>query len=266
MIALWQAQSGKLVGRLTGHAAPIACLAADDECVDPRVCKLGASVSRDVWSTGCRGVLYAADFLGPGTQEGWAPRMRHLLARSASQPLESRRFQYEARTVRVHMLSPCPRCWDGRHFRDWRASLASLFQPCHGAAFCVFVAMQAHEATAQQHCEKSQQCCGRAYRRRCELISLSTDHVVKVWDLRANKCRQTISPEDWPKGEDARPTAAAFDAQRGRLVTACKKPAVWENRRVAQESTGHRAPVVKAIYNAAFSVVVSADERARLFP
>lgn len=31
-IALWQAQTGKLAGRLSGHMAPVAALAMDNEC------------------------------------------------------------------------------------------------------------------------------------------------------------------------------------------------------------------------------------------
>ena len=34
-IALWQAQTGKLSGRLSGHTAPIAALATDDACAAP---------------------------------------------------------------------------------------------------------------------------------------------------------------------------------------------------------------------------------------
>ena len=98
--------------------------------------------------------------------------------------------------------------------------------------------------------------------RHCQLLSVGVDNVIKVWDLRANKCCQTISPDDWPRAEDARPNAMTYDVPRNRVVTAHKRPAAWENKLVLQESIGHRAPVVKALYNASFSVAVSADESA----
>lgn len=94
----------------------------------------------------------------------------------------------------------------------------------------------------------------------CQLFSLSSDHIIKVWDLRTNKCAQTISADDWPKLEDASPVAIAYDGTRKRLVTTIKKPYVWEHKLVMQDTTGHRGACVKAIYNSAFFVVVSADE------
>lgn len=97
----------------------------------------------------------------------------------------------------------------------------------------------------------------------CQLISLSTDHVVKLWDLRTNKCVQTLAEDDWPKGEE-QPVAMAYDAGRKRLITAGKKPYLWEHKLVMRDASGHRGPCVKAMYNSAFFVVVSADESALL--
>ena len=54
-----------------------------------------------------------------------------------------------------------------------------------------------------------------------QLMSLSADSVVKVWDLRNQKCLQTIGPRDWGGAvEDSRPTCLAYDASRLRLVSA----------------------------------------------
>lgn len=56
--------------------------------------------------------------------------------------------------------------------------------------------------------------------------------------------------------------AMAYDPVYRRLVTANKKPYIWHHKMVLQDKTGHQAPCVKAIYNSAFFVVVSADESA----
>jgi WD40 repeat protein len=100
----------------------------------------------------------------------------------------------------------------------------------------------------------------------CQLFSLSSDHVIKVWDLRTNKCTQTITADDWLKPEDVAPVAIAYDGTRKRLVTTIKKLCVWEHKLVMQDTTGHRGACVKAIYNSAFFVVVSADESVPPFP
>ena len=82
----------------------------------------------------------------------------------------------------------------------------------------------------------------------------------------ANKCVQTITPDDWSRGEDAAPQHIAYDAARRRLVTAAKRVSAWQNKLVQQDTTGHRAGVARVLYNSAFSYVVSADECAPLFP
>ena len=57
-----------------------------------------------------------------------------------------------------------------------------------------------------------------------QLISLGADHVVKVWDLRNQKCLQTIAPKDWgpSAAEDSHPTCLAYDTSRQRLVSAVR--------------------------------------------
>lgn len=55
-----------------------------------------------------------------------------------------------------------------------------------------------------------------------QLVSLAADKVVKVWDLRNQKCLQTISPKDWTSAEDARPSCLAYDSERQRLVSAVR--------------------------------------------
>lgn len=59
---------------------------------------------------------------------------------------------------------------------------------------------------------------------------------------------------DWPRPEDARPSAMAYDASRRRLVTACHKPAAWAHAPVERDRR-HDSRLVAALYNSTFSVV-----------
>jgi WD40 repeat protein len=95
---------------------------------------------------------------------------------------------------------------------------------------------------------------------------MSTDHVIKVWDLRTNKCIQTLTADDWPRAEDAQPVAMVYDSSRKRLVTGGRKPFMWEQKLTMMDRTGHRSEVVKAVYNSAFFVVVSVDDSALWAP
>ena len=67
---------------------------------------------------------------------------------------------------------------------------------------------------------------GRPERRTQHLMSLGSDHLVKIWDLRTNKCLQTIGEEDWARREEAKPVALLYDGTHRRLVTAVNKPYV----------------------------------------
>ncbi len=47
-----------------------------------------------------------------------------------------------------------------------------------------------------------------------QVISLGADSVIKVHDLRTNRCLQTIAAYDWPSPADAKPAALLYDARR----------------------------------------------------
>lgn len=86
-------------------------------------------------------------------------------------------------------------------------------------------------------------------------MSLSSDSVVKIWDLRTQGCLQTISPLDWSQPEDANPTAMSFDSARKRLVSIKHRPAVWIQKCVSDLSSSHETPLVGALVNSAFDMV-----------
>ncbi|PRW05751.1 WD repeat-containing on Y chromosome-like [Chlorella sorokiniana] len=92
-----------------------------------------------------------------------------------------------------------------------------------------------------------------------QVITLSDDHVVRVWDLRNHKCVQALGRQDWLRPEDSKPSAIAYDSSRRRLVCASHRPAVLAHRPVEVDRT-HDSRLVAALYNATFSGVVSGDE------
>ncbi|KAL0018315.1 hypothetical protein WJX77_008577 [Trebouxia sp. C0004] len=96
--------------------------------------------------------------------------------------------------------------------------------------------------------------------RRCQVVSMAADNVIKVWDLRNHRCIQTIADVDWPSQEDAHPSAMMYDPARSRMVTAFHRLAVWPHMCVSDDNAGHEEPLVAALYNNLFQVVISGDE------
>ena len=88
-----------------------------------------------------------------------------------------------------------------------------------------------------------------------QVISMATDKVIKTWDLRMQRCLQTITPHDWPEAQDARPSAICFDQQDSRLLTAAQRPVSWRQLSAASALAGHSARICAALYNATFDVV-----------
>lgn len=72
------------------------------------------------------------------------------------------------------------------------------------------------------------------------VISLSLDRSVKVWDLRNHKCLQTIEADDWPKHVDAHASCMTYDKIRRRLVTCSHRMIVWPHKLISQDKSGHQ--------------------------
>ena len=83
----------------------------------------------------------------------------------------------------------------------------------------------------------------------------------QVWDLRVNRCIQTITTDDWDP-IDNKPSVLAYDHFHSCLVTAMNKPHVWHNKCISQLQYGHTLPVCKVLFNDTFDLVVSGDEEA----
>jgi hypothetical protein len=88
-----------------------------------------------------------------------------------------------------------------------------------------------------------------------QVISMAADKVIKIWDLRNHRCIQTITDTDWPTPEDNKPYSLIYDSSRSRMVTAAHCPVVWHHMCVSDDVSGHKHPLVAALYNNFFQVV-----------
>jgi len=91
-----------------------------------------------------------------------------------------------------------------------------------------------------------------------QLISMSVDKVVKVWDIRNYKCIQTFTDKTEYKPED-RLTCMAFDEDGPALVMCSSTLNVLPVSVKVETSRTHLAPIVGALYNDVFHQVVSGD-------
>eukprot|EP01062_Namystynia_karyoxenos_P023059 TRINITY_DN18874_c3_g2_i1.p1 TRINITY_DN18874_c3_g2~~TRINITY_DN18874_c3_g2_i1.p1 ORF type:complete len:1422 (+),score=405.98 TRINITY_DN18874_c3_g2_i1:126-4268(+) len=95
-----------------------------------------------------------------------------------------------------------------------------------------------------------------------QLITLSEDKVIKVWDVRTFRCLQTIT-DSTNYHPDNFLSAMAFDAGRNRVLTASTYPCAWLRARVSSafppNYTGHTRPILQILYNVKLRQVVTAD-------
>eukprot|EP01062_Namystynia_karyoxenos_P076890 TRINITY_DN7625_c0_g1_i1.p1 TRINITY_DN7625_c0_g1~~TRINITY_DN7625_c0_g1_i1.p1 ORF type:complete len:1468 (+),score=290.56 TRINITY_DN7625_c0_g1_i1:143-4546(+) len=97
-----------------------------------------------------------------------------------------------------------------------------------------------------------------------QLISLSVDKILKVWDLRTLKCLQTICEDATHTPEDTL-SCLTFDARRGAIACASSRPTIFPVRSTLSSFPaeplyrGHHHPVATAIYNPKFQQIISAD-------
>jgi len=89
-----------------------------------------------------------------------------------------------------------------------------------------------------------------------QLISLSVDKVIKVWDVRTNKCFQTIvdKADYWPEN---RITEIMYSPAKKAIVAGAVRPKQWIRARRVQAVA--REPVCAALFNPNFRQVVTSD-------
>lgn len=94
---------------------------------------------------------------------------------------------------------------------------------------------------------------------RYHLISLGTDKVVKIWDIRTYACIQTIFDKVCYRPED-RLTSMVFDKWTNNILLGSRKLNMWFFKTQEEIKTSHEFPVAFALNNGMFESVVSADD------
>lgn len=94
---------------------------------------------------------------------------------------------------------------------------------------------------------------------RYHLISLGTDKVVKIWDIRTYACIQTIFDKVCYRPED-RLTSMIFDKVTNNILLGSRKLNLWFFKTQEEIKTSHEFPVAFALNNGQFESVVSADD------
>ncbi|KAL3152253.1 hypothetical protein ABBQ32_001332 [Trebouxia sp. C0010 RCD-2024] len=94
-----------------------------------------------------------------------------------------------------------------------------------------------------------------------QIISLSSDKVIKVWDIRNNRCLQTMTDKQKHRPEDAL-TCLLYDAKQQQLLSGSVLPKVWQAVHLKPDSSlrRHLHPVCQLVYNSVYHEAISADE------
>ncbi|QDZ24146.1 WD40 repeat domain-containing protein [Chloropicon primus] len=89
-----------------------------------------------------------------------------------------------------------------------------------------------------------------------QLISLSTDKCIKIWDLRTNKCMQTIVDKEhyWPENKI---TSLMFNPVKKCIVSGAVK--LKERHRIKKSNLQASNPLVFGLFNWNFGQVVTGD-------
>jgi WD40 repeat protein len=93
-----------------------------------------------------------------------------------------------------------------------------------------------------------------------QLMTLTVDAQVRLWDLKAQRLLQTLNEEGYERPEDRKVGTMCFDATRQRLLTFYNRPVAWNLKCTSQDTLGHTAPVTAVLYNPLFHSIVSCDE------
>lgn len=96
-----------------------------------------------------------------------------------------------------------------------------------------------------------------------QLISLGTDKVVKIWDIRTFQCVQTIADQTIYRPEN-KLTGLYFNSRINSLLLTSKKINVWPFKATEEMPTSHECIVTSAIFNKNFSCIISADEESNV--
>ncbi|KAK9863898.1 hypothetical protein WJX84_009415 [Apatococcus fuscideae] len=93
-----------------------------------------------------------------------------------------------------------------------------------------------------------------------QVISMSSDSIIKLWDLRNNRCMQTLTEKSWAHTSHAHPAAMIYEPRRNRVVTIQHQPMYWRHMCCADDQQGHSQPLVAVLYSPEFHLAVSGDD------
>lgn len=91
-----------------------------------------------------------------------------------------------------------------------------------------------------------------------QLLSMSVDKVIKVWDIQHYRCISTFTDKTEYKPED-RLTCMAFDPELPGLVMCSNTLNLLPMSVKVETSRTHTAPIVSAIFNDVFNQIISGD-------
>eukprot|EP00760_Papus_ankaliazontas_P025580 PhM_4_TR2799/c0_g1_i1/m.22136 len=97
-----------------------------------------------------------------------------------------------------------------------------------------------------------------------QIVTMSSDKVVKIWDVRTFRCMQTIQDKESYHPEDTL-SAMTYDERRSTIVAANKTVVAFPLQIMLSpfpqepQYYGHRDPLVGALFNDTFSQVITAD-------
>ena len=87
------------------------------------------------------------------------------------------------------------------------------------------------------------------------MITMAADKVIKVWDIKAQRCIQTIDARHYPDPHDFKPSAIWYEPETRRLLTAASRVQSWMQGAGSTAAAGHSASIVAALSNETFSLV-----------
>ncbi|KAK9826031.1 hypothetical protein WJX74_006828 [Apatococcus lobatus] len=101
-----------------------------------------------------------------------------------------------------------------------------------------------------------------------QLISLSADQTIKVWDIRKHRCLQTMVYTDLSIKQKFKLSTIKYDQHRQRIITGSILPRIWPRKQATGQAgtsgKGHGFTVVAAAFNEAFLEMVTGDESGRI--
>eukprot|EP01065_Artemidia_motanka_P012481 TRINITY_DN16867_c1_g1_i1.p1 TRINITY_DN16867_c1_g1~~TRINITY_DN16867_c1_g1_i1.p1 ORF type:complete len:1557 (+),score=425.51 TRINITY_DN16867_c1_g1_i1:98-4672(+) len=103
-----------------------------------------------------------------------------------------------------------------------------------------------------------------------QLITLSEDKIIKIWDVRMFRCMQTLTDKERRFPED-KYSGLGYDTHNDAILCGAGVPVVWRDADVQAkmetgvswhpEYEGHLSPIIACAYNSRFQHLLSADDK-----